>query len=194
VLPVDDSSLNVPRDFRPNVISGALIPPVFSGHPRRRGIMVAPVKTVLELCDDLEQVGFSRGESLLQAGARSGNLYILVSGQLEVAQGDTVITRLSAPGSIVGEISVLLDLPHQADVRAATDVVCRVTRGGRDFLASRPELALLVAELLARRLKGMLGYLADLKAQYAHHEDHLGMVDEVLLNLAHWVPKKTGDR
>ena len=156
--------------------------------------MVVPVQTVLELCDDLERVEFSRGESLLQAGERSGNLYILVSGQLEVAQGDTVITRLSAPGSIVGEISVLLDLPHQADVRAATDAVCRVTRGGRDFLASRPELALLVAELLARRLKGMLGYLADLKAQYAHHEDHLGMVDEVLLNLAHWVPKKTGDR
>lgn len=156
--------------------------------------MVADVKTVLELCDDLERVEFSRGESLLQAGARSGNLYILVSGQLEVAQGETVITRLSAPGSIVGEISVLLDLPHQADVRAATDVVCRVTRGGRDFLSSRPELALLVAELLARRLKGMLGYLADLKAQYSHHDDHLGMVDEVLLNLAHWVPKKTGDR
>lgn len=156
--------------------------------------MVAPVQTILELCDDLERVEFSRGESLLQAGIRSGNLYILVSGQLEVAQGDTVITRLSAPGSIVGEISVLLDLPHQADVRAATDVVCRVTRGGRDFLASRPELSLLVAELLARRLKGMLGYLADLKAQYAHHEDHLGMVDEVLLNLAHWVPKKPGDR
>jgi CRP/FNR family transcriptional regulator, cyclic AMP receptor protein len=184
----------VPPDFCRNVIPGAWIAPVFSGHPRHWGIMVAPMKTVLDLCDDLERVEFSRGESLLQAGARSGNLYILVSGQLEVAQGDTVITRLSAPGSIVGEISVLLDLPHQADVRAATDVVCRVTRGGRDFLASRPELALLVAELLARRLKGMLGYLADLKAQYADRDDHLGMVDEVLLNLAHWVPKKTGER
>jgi CRP-like cAMP-binding protein len=152
------------------------------------------MQTILELCDDLERVEFSRGESLLQAGARSGNLYILVSGQLEVAQGDTVITRISAPGSIVGEISVLLDLPHQADVRAATDAICCVTRGGRDFLASRPELALLVAELLARRLTGMLGYLADLKAQYADRDDHLGMVDEVLLNLAHWVPKKTVDR
>lgn len=152
------------------------------------------MQTILELCGDLDLVEFAKGETLLHAGGQSGNLYILVSGQLEVAQDDTVITRISAPGSIVGEISVLLDVPHQADVRAATDAVCRVTRGGRNFLASRPELALQVAELLARRLKGMLGYLSDLKAQYAHRDDHLGMVDEVLLNLAHWVPKKTADR
>ncbi|MFM8363978.1 MAG: cyclic nucleotide-binding domain-containing protein [Verrucomicrobiota bacterium] len=149
------------------------------------------MQSILELCGDLDLVEFAKGETLLQAGERSGNLYILVSGQLEVSQDDTVITRISAQGSIVGEISVLLNVPHQADVRAASDAVCRVSRGGRDFLASRPELALQVAELLARRLKGMLGYLADLKAQYAHRDDHLGMVDEVLLNLAHWVPKKS---
>lgn len=91
----------------------------------------------------------------------------------------------------MGELSVLLDVPHQADVRAVTSSVCYVTRGGKAFLTSQPELALGVAELLARRLKGMLGYLADIKAQYEDRADHLGMVDEVLLNLAHRVPKNT---
>ena len=36
---------------------------------------------------------------------------------------------------------------------------------------------------------GMLGYLADIKMQYEDRKDQLGMVDEVLLNLAHRVPK-----
>ena len=47
-----------------------------------------------------------------------------------------------------------------------------------------------VAEVLAARLKGMIGYLADLKAQYEDRKDQLGMVDELLLNLAHRMPKK----
>lgn len=154
--------------------------------------MLPPVTTILEICGNLPEAAFSTGEILLKAGTRSGKLYILVSGQLEVVQDETIITRITEPGSIVGELSILLDVPHQVDVRASKDSVCRVTEGGRDFLASRPDLTLLVAEMLARRLKGMLGYLADLKAQYADREDHLGMVDEILLNLAHRVPKDRG--
>lgn len=154
--------------------------------------MLMSVRPILDLCTGLPEIAFARGEILLTAGTRSGNLYVLVSGQLEVVQGETVITKITEPGAMVGELSILLDVPHQVDVRAAADSVCHVTHGGRDFLASRPDLSLLVAEMLARRLKGMLGYLADLKAQYADREDHLGMVDEILLNLAHRVPKTPG--
>ncbi|MDX6766166.1 MAG: cyclic nucleotide-binding domain-containing protein [Candidatus Methylacidiphilales bacterium] len=145
--------------------------------------------SVLELCRDLEQVRFAPGEVLLPQGQKTGCLYILVSGKLEVVQRDTPITFITEPGSIVGELSVLLDVPHQVDVKAVTEVVCHVTRGGRAFLSSTPELTLFVADLLAKRLKGMLGYLADIKAQYEDRQDHLGMLDEVLLNLAHRVPK-----
>lgn len=144
---------------------------------------------MLQLSEGLETAVFAPGDVLLSAGTNSGNLFILVSGRLEVAQGDTIIAVISEPGSIVGELSLLLDIPHQADVRAVGDVVCRVTRGGKAFLAERPEIALHLAEMLALRLKGMLGYLADIKAQYEDRKDHLGMVDEVLLNLAHRVPK-----
>lgn len=147
------------------------------------------MSSILEQCAGLEEVSFAPGETLLEAGTTSGCLYILVSGKLTVSQGGTVITSISEPGAIVGEISLLLGVPHQADVRAATPTTCRVTRGGRAFLQERPELALLVAEMLAKRLKGMIGYLADLKAQYEDRRDHLGMVDEVLLHLAHRVPK-----
>ena len=58
------------------------------------------------------------------------------------------------------------------------------------LLLSRPEFSLAVAELLALRLKGMIAYLADIKAQYEDRKDHLGMVDELFLNLAHRIPHK----
>jgi CRP/FNR family transcriptional regulator, cyclic AMP receptor protein len=148
------------------------------------------VATILELCRDLEQVHFAPGELMLPEGGKTGCMYILISGKLEVMKGTTPITFITEPGSIVGELSVLLDLPHQVGVSAAEDTLCHVTRGGRAFLTSRPELTLFVAELLAKRLKGMIGYLADLKSQYEDRKDQLGMVDEILLNLAHRVPKK----
>jgi CRP-like cAMP-binding protein len=148
------------------------------------------VQNILELCGGLEQEHFAPGEPLLVRGTTSGKLFILASGRLEVCHGDTVITAITEPGSILGELSVLLNVPHQADVRALTAATCYVTTGGRGFLSSRPEITLFLAELLARRLKAMLGYLGDLKAQYEDRADHLGMVDEILLNLAHRVPKE----
>jgi CRP-like cAMP-binding protein len=160
-----------------------------SSYPARELLHVSSMASILDHCRALEQVTFQPGDVLLPQGGTTGCLYILVSGKLEVSQGDVPITFVSEPGSIVGELSLLLDVPHQVDVIAAAPSVCHVTRGGRDFLRSNPELALLLAEMLARRMKGMIGYLADLKAQYEDRKDHLGMVDEVLLNLAHRVPK-----
>jgi hypothetical protein len=54
-----------------------------------------------------------------------------------------------------------------------------------DFLRSTPEVALTVAELLARRLHAMTTYLVDLKQQFEDHDNHFGMIDEVLDVLSH---------
>lgn len=148
------------------------------------------MSSILDYCRDLESVRFEAGEVLLPQGGNTGCLYILETGTLEVVQREAPITRITEPGSVVGELSVLLGVPHQVEVRALTACTCRVTRGGKAFLQSNPEITLQVAELLARRMKGLIGYLADIKAQYEDRSDHLGMVDEVLLNLAHRVPRK----
>jgi hypothetical protein len=39
-------------------------------------------------------------------------------------------------------------------------------------------------------MKGLIGYLADMRAQFSDRKDHLGMVDELLLDLAHRVPRR----
>ena len=148
------------------------------------------MQDVLELCQGLETVTFETGEVLLPEGGKTGLLYVLISGGVEVIKGETPITIIREPGAIFGEISMLLDGPHPASVEAIEPTTCHIIRGGKDYLTSNPGLALAVSELLAARLKGMIAYLADMKAQYADRKDHLGMVDELLLDLAHRVPKR----
>ena len=155
---------------------------------RQRATLPA-MEDVLELCRDLETVTFAPGEVLMPEGGKTGCLYFLISGSVRVTKGETPVTVIGEPGAIFGDLSILLDQPHPVTVEAAEETTCYVSGGGKDFLLANPRLALAVAELLALRLKGMISYLADLKNQYGDRRDHLGMVDELLLNLAHLQPK-----
>ncbi|MEO5916045.1 MAG: cyclic nucleotide-binding domain-containing protein [Luteolibacter sp.] len=148
------------------------------------------MRDILELCQGMETVSFAAGETLMPEGGKTGLLYVLISGCVEVIKGESPVTRIREPGAIFGEISILLDGPHPASVEAVEPTTCHVIRGGKEFLAENPLITLEVAELLAARLKGMIAYLADMKAQYGDRQDHLGMVDELLLDLAHRIPKR----
>ena len=134
-------------------------------------------------------MSFAPGELLMPEGGKTGILYVLISGCVEVTKGETSVTLVDEPGAIFGEISLLLDGTHPASVEAIEQTSCHVIRGGMDFLAENPLITLKVAELLAARLKDMIAYLADMKAQYSDRKDHLGMVDELLLDLEQRVPK-----
>lgn len=148
------------------------------------------MEDILQWCEEMERVSFAAGDMLFVEGEKSGLLYILISGSVEVIKGESPITVIREPGAVFGELSILLDQPHAASVEALEETMCFMTRGGREFLEQHPKIMLAVAQLLAVRLKGMIGYLADLKAQYEDRSDHLGMVDELLMNLAHRTPKK----
>jgi CRP-like cAMP-binding protein len=84
-----------------------------------------------------------------------------------------------------GEMSVLLDVPHTATVRALSPVTARVAEDGVAFMKRHPEIAFFLARLLAQRLNAATTYLVDLKQQFEGHGDHLGMVGEVLDALIH---------
>jgi CRP-like cAMP-binding protein len=125
------------------------------------------------------------GETLLVEGQRTGHLYALAEGRLEVLRGETQVALLEEPGSLIGEMAVLLDSTHTATVRALGGAKVHVADDGAAFLANRPELAWLVARLLARRLNAATTYLADIKRQFAGYGNHLEMVGEVLESLMH---------
>ena len=143
------------------------------------------MKTLLERCQHLPDRTFAPGECLLEEGSRTGVIYVLVEGELEVLKGQVQIATSSEPGALFGEMSVLLDLPHMATVKAVEPSIVKAVAQGREFLRAQPDVTVEVARMLARRLHFVTTYLADLKRQFEGTNDHLGMVDEVLDSLVH---------
>ena len=127
---------------------------------------------------------FTAGGIVIEQGEWSGELLILVSGEVEILRDAVRVAKAAEPGVVFGEMSVLLGSPATATVKTLSPAVFSVIEQPREFLMAHPEASLYVAELLARRLDALNKYLIDVKRQYDGH-DHLGMVDEVLEALMH---------
>jgi CRP/FNR family transcriptional regulator, cyclic AMP receptor protein len=140
---------------------------------------------VLALCSALPQKQVAAGECLMEEGHSDDVLYVLAAGAVEILKGDVQITTVSDPGAVFGEVSILLGIPHMATVKALEPCTVHVAENPIEFLRTHPDLALNVSQLLAKRLHFVTTYLVDLKRQFAGHEDHFGMVDEVLESLVH---------
>ena len=146
------------------------------------------MRAVLDYCTGGDQKRFSAGELLVREGERTGRLYVLIDGQVEVVKGGTVVASVAEPGAMFGEMSILLGRDHSADVRAATPSTIYVIGDAAAFLRDRPALVLLIAQLLARRLSRATSYLADIKRQYAGHGNHLAMVGDLLQSMINLPP------
>ncbi len=140
---------------------------------------------ILKLCRELAVPvrQYAEGATILEQGKNAGVLVVLVDGAIEVSKQGVRITVTDDPGAVFGEISILLERPHTASVTALEACECHVIENPCAFLAAHPELNLELARLLAARLSGLTSYLVDLKRQFDHRDDHLGMVDQVLENL-----------
>jgi len=66
----------------------------------------------------LPLVTFQAGETVIASGSKTGRLLILRKGTVAILKENTEIARVGEPGAIFGELSLLLDQPHTADVRA----------------------------------------------------------------------------
>lgn len=139
---------------------------------------------LLQHAAGLPEVHLAAGESVVREGESGPGLWILVSGSLTVIKSDVEINSIARPGAAIGEISLLLDAPYSATVRASTPCVLRHAADGRAFLAGNPRITELIAIELAERLHYVTSYLADLKHQY-RDSPGLAMVGEVLDQLAH---------
>ena len=141
------------------------------------------MKQVLERYSQNQQTRLPAGTVLLAEGGKSGKLFVLADGSVEVLRRDTLVTVVNEPGAIFGEMSVLLDVPHTATVRTLEPSAVYVFDDAGAFMRSNPEIATVIARSLAQRLNLVTTYLVDLKRQYAGQANHLGMVSDVLASL-----------
>ena len=146
------------------------------------------MRAILDHCSGGTRRSVPAGTEFIQEGGKTGHLFVLVDGKVEVVKGDNLDAVIEEPGAVFGEMSVLLDKPHSARVRAASDCVLYEFDDAASFLRERPAVALLIAQLLAQRLHVATSYLADLMHQYADHGTHLAMVGEVLQSMINLPP------
>lgn len=105
------------------------------------------------------------GTQLTTEGTRSGQLYILESGRLKVTRGGVTLATIDEPGSIVGEMAVLLGTPHSATVIAETQSKVRVLNDALEALIQYPELALHIATIACARLNTTSALLVQMQSQ-----------------------------
>ena len=112
----------------------------------------------------LPLVTYQAGETVITDGSRTGQLLILSKGTVAIVKEGTEIAKVAEPGAVFGEISVLLDQPHAADVRVLETSEFHVA-DATTLLTQNPIAVLYVATVLAQRLNGANQALIQLKRQ-----------------------------
>ena len=138
---------------------------------------------VLALVADRPRVEIADGQVLLSAGESHSALFVLESGALVVEVGGQTIATVTEPGSVLGELGLLLDQPASADVRASDASVVRRIDDVEQLFDEVPEFARFVATTVARRLYRIVGFLDDLQQQFADEPGTLGLVPQVIEQL-----------
>jgi CRP/FNR family cyclic AMP-dependent transcriptional regulator len=134
--------------------------------------------SILKAAGSLPLTVLGAGAVLVNQGTRSGKLFILKSGDLEVVRDGSVVAGFTDPGSIVGEMSILLDVPHSATVRSRLGAEVHVADDPEAFLEANPGIARHITETLALRLQKTTALLVDMRQQAKEREDH-EMLDKI---------------
>jgi CRP-like cAMP-binding protein len=107
---------------------------------------------------------YEQGETVLAAGSSTGRLLVLRQGAVEVIRDGAQIAKISEPGAVFGELAVLLDKPHTADVRTLERSEFGIA-DATTLLAHNRIAMIYVATILARRLDSANAALMEIKRQ-----------------------------
>jgi CRP-like cAMP-binding protein len=136
----------------------------------------------------------------LACGSRTGPIKDVVTLGINGAFKPSVLEVVSAvllvpskqcaavpePGAVFGDLAVLLDQPHSADVRAITPSTFYVA-DGRTILRVDPITTLYVAVVLAQRLETVDSLLVAARRQLARTDEPRHLIRETLENIGRTV-------
>jgi CRP/FNR family cyclic AMP-dependent transcriptional regulator len=111
----------------------------------------------LGLFDNEENlVPLKAGEILFKKGDPASCMYVVLSGELQVGDGNKIFEHLS-PGGLVGEMALIDHAPRAATVTALTDcTLAPIDEKRFIFLTQQtPTFALNVMRVLSQRLRRM---------------------------------------
>lgn len=124
------------------------------------------------------------GEVLIREGDHGGTLFILESGRLIVERDGVQIATIKDAGAMVGEMSVLLQIPNSATVRAEKAATVRVVVDALAYLERTPLVALRVATLVCNRLNETSKLLVEMRREHKHESTEHGLLSRLVAALA----------
>ena len=116
-----------------------------------------PERLLLRVCIASEQLHATPGEVIIEEGSKSDGLYVVTGGELEVTKtsgGRSISVARVGAGEVLGEISLLDDVPRIATVTAITDVqYIKVPSDTFGELLENPNLVLRMLRTVTSRLR-----------------------------------------
>ncbi|HPN83633.1 MAG TPA: cyclic nucleotide-binding domain-containing protein [Spirochaetota bacterium] len=131
-------------------------------------------KTVMQL--DAAQLGsllrtYPAGACICRQGDQGEELYILESGELGIYVGENEkpVAIINQTGEVIGEMSLLLQEPRSATMKAESELVLSVIRKDdlKHVAEAQPEFFLDIGTTLARRMHQSVAVIQDLLATKA---------------------------
>lgn len=120
-----------------------------------------PARDIKTLAATARERQFMTGERLLTEGENGAGLYVITAGKVRVtrrnASGEEVELGVYDPGAVLGEMSLLDDLPRSASVIATepTRALVIPVWEFRAELRNSPDMAIKLLEVMSRRLRAL---------------------------------------
>lgn len=115
-------------------------------------------RTLIISCGTIQE--FAQSEYLCREWNRSGPVYLLLAGQVEVfredVNGGRTVLAIRRPGDLIGEMSALDGVPASATARTLTPVSALVVSARRfkKLCHEQPHITLLALRSVVSRLRG----------------------------------------
>lgn len=120
------------------------------------------------LASGCRQREYSAGSTLFRQGDTGVGLYVITSGTVHITQAidpdkAEVDLGTAGPGGVLGEMSLLDDLPRSATGTAVNDVTALLLPVWefRTALRDHPDIALSLLSILSRRLRNVESHIRD---------------------------------
>lgn len=126
---------------------------------------------------------FEESELVLPQGGRTGQLLFLLQGAVDVVKDGWHITRIAKPGAVFGDMAVLRDQPHSADVVAIERSSFFMVHDAAALLRTEPLIALYIAVVQSGRLdaanRSLIAARSRLVASGQPDQVFVEMLDEI---------------
>ena len=143
------------------------------------------MREILSFCSSEKSTTIPDHTSIIEEGTKTGAIFILIEGRIDIIKNGASVAILSEPGTIIGEISLLQDCPHTATCRSLGEVKMYSIMNGKEFLLKNLNIFWLISQDLANKLQLTTSCLASFSSDVQNYSKfelnrQLNFVDEVI--------------